>query len=539
MIKKGLVFFILLVQVSFVSFSKNKTDRKTEFQQAIDKNDMGRIEKLMKKSSVEEKIDALMLAVSSGKKDFVSLFLDSGVDVNSFDKNYNTPLITACSRTENFEIIEFLLEKGAAVNAKNSFQTTPLLAACRVPNNDRAVKLLLEHGADINKTQNSGDSILFYAIENQNRSLMELLLEQNADVNVALSDGETPLIRAVNTGNADIISLLLKHGADIHAGDDMPLFVACMNKSDDLIRLLLEHGAKINAKNESGETPLIYGAKQNSDTVVSLLVENKAEVNASDNEGGTALYYALKNNNTEMAKILLSHKASISMNGDKGAALAEIAEENRSNGITELLKKYGYVPAPTELWNGFTDQMTVNQVIARADKLLNAKESSKIYEPFKISSIYAFKEELPEPEFIAYYRSLNTEFYQDLSRESNVLFYFYKNHLYGVEIRWNLSIKKSVIEKAKENYGSNFYIKKHRDFLGSFYWEDIAYIWNKNYKEVFLCSTAPNTPGERLKLFVFSKSLVQQYQSDLKVKQENERRKVEEERRKNAANIKF
>lgn len=206
---------------------------------------------------------------------------------------------------------------------------------------------------------------------------------------------------------------------------------------------------------------------------------------------------------------------------------------------------------PTELWNGFTDAMTVSQVTSRADKLLNNKSYTLYKEALEYGGFQHIPTTiagiLPHPDKIIIYRSPNKEFEQDpykLGQVQNIWFYFFNNKLYGIEISWNMDIKESVIEKGIINYGSDYTIKKNTSSYNTWnFYTNIAYCWNKNDKQVYIYNTNPNGQcygiREQIQLFVFSKSGIKQYESDLKAREETERQQAEENHKSTVDKIKF
>lgn len=478
---------IVIEILNFPVFSK--ANRKTEFQNAISKNDSKKVDKLIKKSSEEERVEGLITAVSLGKIDFVLQFLNFGVDVNSFDSGYNSALTKACTIQDNYEIVKLLLERGANINFQNASSETAANIVCKFSDNEEVLNLLIKYGLNVNYiATTSGKSLLIIAIENNNI--------KNAKV-------------------------------------------------------LVKSGANVNAKNASDDTPLICAVKTNSVDMVSFLIKNGASVNDKNKNNETALYYAICNNNMEIINELLANNATISINGDKGETLAKLAKKNNNYEILELLKTHGYVKSATELWNGFTDKMTQAQVIARADKILNAKGRRGVITSFDeyYGSPLVFLENKNKnhkivPDIILQYISPNKEFYRyesaGYAMESvNVQFFFYKNKLYAIQINWNLNIEDFVIQKAIENYG-NTYLTLHENTYyystGSSFHSEILF-WEDDDRNIYLEST--KGPADELQLFVFSKENLREYDTDIAKKQEYEQRQSETERKKTSENIKF
>lgn len=101
-------------------------------------------------------------------------------EVNTKDKNGNTPLHLACKRNENTRVAELLKLGGQdSVNVRNNAGSTPLLYAVNAGNIE-IVKLLLKNGAyktarDMSK---AGETALGVAIDDGNYDMVALLLEE-------------------------------------------------------------------------------------------------------------------------------------------------------------------------------------------------------------------------------------------------------------------------------------------------------------------------------------------------------------------------
>lgn len=391
--------------------------------------------------------------------------------------------------------------------------------------------------------------LLFFSVLSRNEGICSYLIENGLDVNQFDEYYNTPLLKACSVNeNTEIVDLLLRKGASVKAKNTKfatPLIIASQIPNNiETVRLLLLANSDVNAKDANGETALIKATKADSLEIVQLLIKNNADINIVDNNNNTALFYAIKNNSKEIVKELLAKGATISINGDKGDTLAELAGENDE--ILKLLKEHGYKPSPTELWNGFTDEMTKNQVIARADKLLNSKGYDCTWElngrSGSIPRIFSADDRLNDfalPTALFKYRSPNREFE---NIHGNIEFYFYENKLYAIEIHWNTDIQDAVIQKAIDNYGTDYELKDDFAYYittPQYNFDAKVYCWNKNGKKVYLnkkkCSFNPNS----LVLTVFSKNLIQRYKVDLKEKEAKQRQQAEEERKKNAERIKF
>jgi hypothetical protein len=131
-----------------------------------------------------------------------------------------------------------------------------------------------------NAKNNSGDTILTYAILLQRHSVVASILSLGANPNMPNSLGYTPL------------------GIAIEVGDEVSL------------KLLLTNGANINYVDAFGRTYLMHAARVGFLPAVDLLIsKGVVDVNAMDNDGFTSLAIAYRHKKDVIVKFLLKHGA--------------------------------------------------------------------------------------------------------------------------------------------------------------------------------------------------------------------------------------
>ena len=128
-----------------------------------------------------------------------------------------------------------VLSKIGFLDVKNHKGETILLYAID-QEDDELAEEMIEAGADINATNNNLETPLYTAVNTNNYNMVKILLEKGALINLAVrhghlegvkynvlhcaninkeSDGGTPLYQAISNGYPDIIDFLLSSGADI------------------------------------------------------------------------------------------------------------------------------------------------------------------------------------------------------------------------------------------------------------------------------------------------------------------------------------
>lgn len=130
-----------------------------------------------------------------------------------------------------------------------------------------------------NAKNNSGDTLLTYAILLQRYSIVASVLNLGADPNMTNGLGYSPLEIAIEIGDA--VSL----------------------------KLLVENGANVNYVDAFGRTYLMHASRVGFLPAVDLLVSKGLDVNAMDNDGFSALAIAYRHKKDVIVKFLLKHGA--------------------------------------------------------------------------------------------------------------------------------------------------------------------------------------------------------------------------------------
>ncbi len=123
-------------------------------------------------------------------------------------------------------------------------------------------------------------------------------------------DGETILIWAVMNDNTPVVALLLEHGVDVDHQDalgETALMFSAVGYYKEITQMLLSSGASIDIQDEQGRTALMWAAlKPDSDRgIVELLLNAKAAVDKQDRQGKTALDLVIS---SEIKKLLTDTK---------------------------------------------------------------------------------------------------------------------------------------------------------------------------------------------------------------------------------------
>lgn len=217
-----------------------------------------------------------------------------------------------------------------------------------------------------------------------------------------------------------------------------------------------------------------------------------------------------------------------------------------------------------ELWNGFTDDMTQEQVIARVRNVLSVDcdwqdiEDQNLFSSTSRKKIEIFygDQEYRNDKFMLP-DSILCVFCNDPALDdenSNIVFYFFNNKLYAIYIKWNKLISNEVVQKSKENYGKSY--KEITDYRPE---DEVFFVrvpaswtewlqWDFEEKELYLsipddtCSNILDyiwESNKKAKLYAISKNHYAEYKMELERRNAIQKQQADEERQKKVESIKF
>lgn len=262
---------------------------------------------------IKNKQSLLQYAVTNGKVSMLEL-LSGHKGIQLTPENVETIL-----NSSNNTMIEKVL-----VNNKLDLQNTEKLYEYyfRLVKNTLIKPEILkyfENHVDINYKDNSGNTPLFYVINNNDDSKLNYFLShQKIDLTITNADGFSTLLSSIIKNNSDIVRKLFEH---------------IKNYSDEVKKKLADEVTELN------ESLLIVSAKNNNHDVFRQIHSTlKPNINYSDFNGYTALYYAIIKSNRNIFQLLINNpEIDVNKQDSNGISLLMHAQNNNNDFVYQLL----------------------------------------------------------------------------------------------------------------------------------------------------------------------------------------------------------
>jgi len=231
-------------------------------------------------SDVESIYDEIHQLVRQRDYEGMKEYIDNDGDLNSLDKDGNTPLILALHHLDVY-----------------------------------SANLLIEAEADVTIMNKEGHDALYYAARYATPNIIQQLVDLGADVDRVYGDNQIkPIQFAAVQGDLENVMLLYDlNPQTLHyrSGGEITVFHhAAYNGHEHIVKFLLDQDKSIiDAKTDKDQTVLHFAAEEGHTTLVSLLLEYNASVGSKTLLKATPLDLALENEHTEVAELLKEYGA--------------------------------------------------------------------------------------------------------------------------------------------------------------------------------------------------------------------------------------
>ena len=238
----------------------------------------------------------LHIACRAGFYGMCKLLVERGADVLAKDESGEEPL-HRCIEHGSLKIAKLLLQSGADANSSNHVGVTPVhLAAAFARTN--FFDILVEHGADVNSSctktyddWDGGRTPLMYAAHNGNLENFRTLVDLGADLRRMSGVGWPALFYAVEANQKEIVEYIVKRDLQegVHCLVDKsrtPLMVAAMHNALESADILMKaYPFTVNWQDDLGRTALHWAAKRSQQEVMKRIIDCGGDLHLRDKNG--------------------------------------------------------------------------------------------------------------------------------------------------------------------------------------------------------------------------------------------------------------
>jgi hypothetical protein len=194
----------------------------------------------------EGRYTQLHAAAMLGRVDSVRRLLNAGTEVDAWDDDRRTPLMSALAGLGN---LQRRTRRGDS--DENGLYTRA--------NHQEVMELLLSYGASVDNVTGNGRTALHHAAQYGIPEAVDFLIRGDAFASAKDKDGWTPLHFAARAGSQRAVEILLASDIDVDAKDTegrTPLHIAAGTDEVAVAKVLLAYGAMVNIRDNKGSTPL-------------------------------------------------------------------------------------------------------------------------------------------------------------------------------------------------------------------------------------------------------------------------------------------
>lgn len=193
----------------------------------------------------------------------------------------------------------------------------------------------------IQKYDANGDTLLTYAVCDENLEMVDFLLEKSFSPIEKNSYGVTPLIISAQIDNVSILKKLFYICVnDLNSEDIACLYAnASYYGCTSNIQYLINHSPVKDAMFQ-GDSILHWSINSGNVETVKLVLSITSDINVQNEDGMTSIYNACAEGNIDIVKLLLSRNADVNIPSYFGCTPLGIAVCYGHTAIVELLLKH-------------------------------------------------------------------------------------------------------------------------------------------------------------------------------------------------------
>ncbi|CAF1627636.1 unnamed protein product [Adineta ricciae] len=235
------------------------------------------------------------------------------------------------------DIARCCLDYGAEVNSLNKEGNTPLFCAAEKFSKSCA-KLLLEYGADISVVNNRKKTVSEMCVNEEFQQTLITVSEFIASVIRALTQGDKEVLDRVITDHVEGRYTLSSLNSRFINGSTL-LHTACYFNNLPAVQRLVKLDVNLDVRDFQGKTALHRTRDIN---IIKFLLECNADINATDAEGNTAIHAKCageRNKPLELEAIRVLHEygAELDRCNSKGETCFHLAARKGNTEVLQLL----------------------------------------------------------------------------------------------------------------------------------------------------------------------------------------------------------
>lgn len=271
--------------------------------------------------------------------------------MNTLKSNENNEILFKALQSGKYKDIKKALPL-ADINYVSPIGLTFLHLACSL-NKENVVDLILNDSRlDLTSCLEPKKlpSPIHIATEFKNQTIIDKLIKKDLRfLNAENNSGQTILHKAVEQNNISLIKYLLSYGEiDINHQDKngtTPIHINFMKKPfyEEMAQLLIKHGANINEPflGDSQNSILIYTIGDGENKLATeFLLKQKIDLNYKNNYGLNALHTACIYNKIEIAKALIEKGIDLHAKSQKEKLAYELAPKDKREELIIFIEKF-------------------------------------------------------------------------------------------------------------------------------------------------------------------------------------------------------
>ena len=254
----------------------------------------------------------LLWAIGRGHAGVAEILIEADVcDINAEDKRGNSALFLSIENNLS-DLTSLLIRKGANVNHKDNSGMSAL-ALSLINYNTETFTELLAAGAD------SEDSIPCAALTANLNVPIHTASTHFRLMHLAIVQGMGDVVSLLLTCEDDLLEI------DEDSGLTLLNFAIEFGRKG-IAELFIDRTKDINVKDKFGDTPLLYAVKQNAPSLVEKLLKRPdLDINEKNRAGMTALFVAIVKGSTAIALQLIAARPDFSTKNRMGVTALSLA----------------------------------------------------------------------------------------------------------------------------------------------------------------------------------------------------------------------